>query len=186
MPAPFGGNKVGVCWPLPAFPLHCPTPAIPDPLGDQGGRSWGEEWRRSRQPAWGRSGDGKQRRGSLGPERKEEACRLLEATVTSSPVPRLHGGLASSWMGRQILVSTEGLVQGLPPQPEIKDFAFEMDPRGWALGTQLGPGSLRTELLPEILWMDQHPGTPAQPQGSENRPCSSRRSGQWRLEPEAI
>ena len=35
------------------------------------------------------------------------------------------------WMGRQILVSTGGLVQGLPPQPEIKDFAFEMDLRGW-------------------------------------------------------
>ena len=27
------------------------------------------------------------------------------------------------------------------PQPGIKDFAFEMDPRGRALGAQLGPGS---------------------------------------------
>lgn len=80
-----------------------------------------------------------------------------------------------------MLVSTEGLVQGLPPQPEIKDFAFEMDLRGWALGTQLGPGSLRTELLPEILWMDQHPGTPARPKAMKTYPAHpvALVSGDW-------
>ena len=136
----------------PPFHSTAPHQPSPDPLGDQGGQSWGEEWRRSRQPGWGARGDGKQRRGSLGRERREEACGLLEATVTSPPVPRAPWGPGFSVDGEADTGVHWGPGASPAPQPGIKDFAFvfffphqdfafEMDPRGRALGAQLGPGS---------------------------------------------
>lgn len=44
----------------------------------------------------------------------------------------------------------------------------------------------RTELLPQILWIDKHPRTPAWPWDNKNRHCVSYHSSQWRLGADVI
>lgn len=176
-----------MCWPLPTFPLHCPTPAIPRPTRGPGWMVLGRRMEEIKAAQLGEEGGWKAEKGIPWPQEKGGG---LQAVGGHSDQPSCAQGSMGAWLqdgwGGRYWCPPGAWCKASPPQPGIKDFAFEMDPRGRALGAQLGPGSLRTELLPEILWTDQYSGTPARPQGNENRSCSSRCSGQWRLQAEVI